>query len=500
MIDLGARVLDFATLVPSSSTAWASSSGRMGQFSRRYLTKIVQVAQRLARSNEEAQMPQRPSSRASSTPSLAASSSTTARGRISVCNENLRGPCSIVRSRDRHGPESRRASYSNKALLEFLERPLRGRVRGSLGSSRPRSRRATLRDGGGHGRHLQRRGGQDSAAEAKARYREPQARLRRQVRHGGYRGRERGSIHRARRIAARLAATDLTILINGESGTGKELFASAIHAGQLAAELGPSSPSTVGSLSDDLIESELFGYEEGAFTGARKGGKSGPLRAGRRRHYLPRRDRPRLRRRCRIASFASSRKRKSSEWGGSEIKRIDVRVIAASNEDLLDSALGSGAFREDLYFRLKTGTPPHPAASASGGRTFPSSSIPSLKLRVRRPRRASIPSFCPRSSGITPGQGTCASLRNLDHLHARRKGGSQHRALRPSRRGLFRGLFPLRRRQQAMPASRRAREFPPDSRQVDSFLLRVFGPTGGGGTRARAGHSLAELSASVAAA
>ena len=95
----------------------------------------------------------------------------------------------------------------------------------------------------------------------------------------------------------RSRATNTTVLIRGESGTGKELIAHAIHYNSLRAKK-PFVKVSCAALPDSLIESELFGYEKGAFTGARAA-EEGPLRAGRGRHAVPRRDRrhqPRRRR------------------------------------------------------------------------------------------------------------------------------------------------------------------------------------------------------------
>ena len=100
----------------------------------------------------------------------------------------------------------------------------------------------------------------------------------------------------------RSSGTNTTVLIRGESGTGKELIAHAIHYNSLRAKK-PFVKVSCAALPDSLIESELFGYEKGAFTGAR-GAQEGALRAGRRRHAVPRRDR---RRQPRHAGQAAAR-------------------------------------------------------------------------------------------------------------------------------------------------------------------------------------------------
>ena len=345
IIDLGARVLDFATLAELLGRLGLLER-RIGQFSRRYLTKIIQVAQRLARSTEDARRLNE---------HLKGVLDSVSRGilvydgegRISVCNENLRTLLSI-RQREPRGLTLANVVRS-RPLLDFLERR-RGDETGvfRLADRDLVVRRfeteegtvATFRDEG------------DPAAAA--------ARLGDEYRRRGYVAKyefedivgESPAIRRAKRIAARLAATDLTILVNGESGTGKELFASAIHAAS-GRRAGPFLAVDLGALSDDLIESELFGYEDGAFTGARKGGKPGLFElADGGTIFLDEIGHVSAKVQNRLLRVLQEKE--ILRVGGSEIKRVDVRVIAASNEDLLERAR-RGLFREDLYFRLKTG-------------------------------------------------------------------------------------------------------------------------------------------------
>jgi sigma-54 dependent transcriptional regulator, acetoin dehydrogenase operon transcriptional activator AcoR len=345
VIDLGARVLDFATLAELLDRLGLLER-RIGQFSRRYLTKIIQVAQCLARSTEEAHrlnLHLKGVLESLSRGILVYD----ARGRVSVCNEYLRSLLNI-RGRDPHGM-TLAGIIRNRSLLEFLEGP-RADESGVFRLSdcdlvvrrfeTAEGRVATFRNEG-----------EADAAET---------RLGLENRKRGYIAKydmedivgESPSIQRARRIAARLAATDLTILINGESGTGKELFASAIHAAS-ARRTGPFLAVDFGALSDDLIESELFGYEDGAFTGARKGGKPGLFElADGGTIFLDEIGNVSAKVQNRLLRVLQEKE--VLRVGGAEIKRIDVRVIAASNEDLLERAK-RGVFREDLYFRLKTG-------------------------------------------------------------------------------------------------------------------------------------------------
>ena len=119
---------------------------------------------------------------------------------------------------------------------------------------------------------------------------------------------------------------------------------------QPAARPGPFVKVNCAALPATLIESELFGHERGAFTGA-IAAHAGPLRAGRRRHALPRRDRrPRAGAAGEAAARAAGR-RGSSAWAPRGTRKVDVRVVAATNRDL-ERAMAEGRFRRDLYYRL----------------------------------------------------------------------------------------------------------------------------------------------------
>ena len=147
---------------------------------------------------------------------------------------------------------------------------------------------------------------------------------------------------------ARAAPTNATVLIRGESGVGKELVARAVHFSS-PRKKGPFVCLNCAALSESLLESELFGHERGAFTGAtpRKIGKfegSPPGHADARRN---RRDEPHHQ-----AKFLRVLEGHPFERvGGSEPVKVDVRVIAATNRDL-EKDVAEGRFRRDLYFRL----------------------------------------------------------------------------------------------------------------------------------------------------
>lgn len=150
-------------------------------------------------------------------------------------------------------------------------------------------------------------------------------------------------------MAWQLSQTVSTILITGESGTGKELFAQAIH-NSSARCAGPFVRINCAALPDNLLESELFGYEEGAFTGARKGGKPGKfdLAKGGTIFLDEIGDMP-LTMQTKLLTVLQERV--VERIGGTNPIPIDVRVIAATNRDL-EKMVAEQTFREDLYYRL----------------------------------------------------------------------------------------------------------------------------------------------------
>lgn len=149
--------------------------------------------------------------------------------------------------------------------------------------------------------------------------------------------------------ARRFAATDKTILVTGETGTGKELLAHAIHRHGPRSG-GPFVAINFAGLPESLIESELFGYEEGAFTGARRGGKPGVFEQA---HggtlFLDEIGDAPLMVQARLLRVIQERE--VMKVGGSGIVPVDVRLVAATNADL-SSALAAGRFRADLFHRL----------------------------------------------------------------------------------------------------------------------------------------------------
>lgn len=150
-------------------------------------------------------------------------------------------------------------------------------------------------------------------------------------------------------LARIAAANKSTVLLTGESGTGKELFAQSIHNGG-SRRSGPFVALNCAALPKSLIESELFGYESGTFTGARKEGSAGKFElANGGTIFLDEiGDMPLD---VQASLLRVLQNREVSRIGSSKATKIDVRVIAASNRDL-PAAIENNAFRADLYYRL----------------------------------------------------------------------------------------------------------------------------------------------------
>ena len=151
---------------------------------------------------------------------------------------------------------------------------------------------------------------------------------------------------------AQVAQTNTTVLIRGESGTGKELIAHAIHYNSLRAKK-PFVKVSCAALPDTLIESELFGYEKGAFTGAaaRKKGRFEMAEGG--TLFLDEIGDINLSTQVKLLRVLQERE--FERLGGTDTVRVNVRMIAATNKDM-EKAIADGSFREDLYYRLNVFT------------------------------------------------------------------------------------------------------------------------------------------------
>jgi len=161
---------------------------------------------------------------------------------------------------------------------------------------------------------------------------------------------ESEGIRTAMNMALKVAkSSDTTILIEGETGTGKEVIARAIH--YRSDRLGkPFVSINCGSINKDLIESELFGYEKGTFTGGLQEGKKGKIEAANGgtllldeiSEMLPS---------AQVNLLRFLEEKEIYKVGGTEKKSVDVRVIAATNQSL-EEAITAGKFRSDLFYRL----------------------------------------------------------------------------------------------------------------------------------------------------
>ena len=147
---------------------------------------------------------------------------------------------------------------------------------------------------------------------------------------------------------SQVASTEATILITGESGTGKEMIANAIHYNSQRVEA-PFIKINCAALTETLLESELFGHEKGAFTGAdrKREGKFRQAEGG--SLFLD--EVSEMSQAMQVKLLRVLQEREITRVGGAEVIKIDVRVIAASNKDL-KKQIQSGRFREDLFYRL----------------------------------------------------------------------------------------------------------------------------------------------------
>ncbi len=150
-------------------------------------------------------------------------------------------------------------------------------------------------------------------------------------------------------LGKRVAKSNTTVLLKGESGTGKELFAHAIHIESQRA-LGPFIKVNCAAIPENLFEAELFGYKEGAFTGARTKGKRGRFSmAHQGTIFLD--EISELPLTMQVKLLRVLQEREIEPVGAERPETVDVRIIAASNRDL-ETLVKQGLFRHDLYYRL----------------------------------------------------------------------------------------------------------------------------------------------------
>ncbi|AFQ44913.1 sigma-54 interaction domain-containing protein [Desulfosporosinus meridiei] len=151
----------------------------------------------------------------------------------------------------------------------------------------------------------------------------------------------------------RVAKSGSTVLLRGESGTGKELFALLLHA-QSSRNDGPFIKVNCAAVPENLLESEMFGYDEGAFTGARKGGKIGKFElADGGTLFLDEIGDMEMSMQAKLLRVIQERE--VERLGSNKSRKVDVRLVAATNRDL-EGMIRDKQFREDLYYRLNVVT------------------------------------------------------------------------------------------------------------------------------------------------
>ena len=196
--------------------------------------------------------------------------------------------------------------------------------------------------------------------------------------------------------ARRAAATDATVMILGESGTGKEVMARYIQS-QSPRKNRPFVPVECSALPGSLIESELFGYERGAFTGADRTKKGLIESADGGTLFLDEIGDLSVELQTRLFRFVEERQLR--RLGGLEPVRVDCRILCATNQDLA-AKIKAGTFREELYYRLGVVTVKLPPLREQAGRHpapgpfLPGALFAALRQEPVAPPRDSMKRFC----------------------------------------------------------------------------------------------------------
>ena len=211
-------------------------------------------------------------------------------------------------------------------------------------------------------------------------------------------------------LLRRAAATEVTVLLEGESGTGKEVAARAVHA-EGPRRTGPFVAVNCGAIPEGLVESELFGHEKGAFTGAVAARRGRFEEADGGTLFLD--EVGEIRPDLQVRLLRVLQDRAVQRVGGTGTRPVDVRVMAATNRDL-KAALANGGFREDLYYRLAVFPVRLPALRERDGDAalLADAFLARFSARHRRPGRA----FSPEARRALAAHAWPGNVRELENV------------------------------------------------------------------------------------
>ncbi|OLN25857.1 sigma-54 interaction domain-containing protein [Desulfosporosinus metallidurans] len=219
------------------------------------------------------------------------------------------------------------------------------------------------------------------------------------------------SLTKAKNLAARAAQSSSTVLITGESGTGKEIFANAIH-NSGPRRKGPFIKINCAAVPEQLLESEFFGYNEGAFTGARKGGKPGKFElANRGTIFLDEASDMSLSMQAKLLRVIQDRE--VERIGGTQPIRVDVRIIAASNRDL-QQLVKENKFRLDLFYRINVISLELPPLRERSDDTEPLAN--QLIAKLNRDLRKQIKGISPQAMEVLKSYNWPGNVRELGNI------------------------------------------------------------------------------------
>ena len=218
-------------------------------------------------------------------------------------------------------------------------------------------------------------------------------------------------MQRAINLAKLVAQNDSTVLIRGESGTGKELFARSIHTASPRCK-SVFAPINCAALPDSLLESELFGYEEGAFTGAKKGGQRGLFEfADSGTIFLD--EIGELSAKLQAKLLRVLQEGKVRRIGGAGEHPVNVRIIAATHRNL-EEMIRTGQFREDLYYRLNV-IPLHIPPLRDRKEDLPLL-IDSLLLKLSHRFKKQVPRISSSAMAILTNHDWLGNVRELENV------------------------------------------------------------------------------------